>query len=228
MQPRSDDHASAPQPYGWPPGYDERGVKRPRRLRRWLLSIAVLALASPFLLIGSLLLAIYWQARTDQSRPVDAIVVLGTAQYNGVPSPDLKARLDEALAAYREGLAAYIVVTGGNMPGDAYTEAEAGQIYLTDRGVPGGAILMEDEGRDSWESMQGAARVLKQHGLKRVLLVSDGFHLFRLKLMARELGLTAYGRAASNSPIRQRSANEFNYVVREAAGSIVFEAQHAF
>lgn len=178
------------------------------------------------LLLGSLVFAIYRQARTDESRVVDAIVVLGTAQYNGRPSPDLKARLDEALDAYNQGYATYIVVTGGKQPGDAYTEAETGQIYLTDRGVPETAILMEEQGNDSWESMQGAARVLKERHLTRVLLISDGFHLFRLKLMAKELGLIAYARAASNSPIAPNSRNEFNYVLREAAGAIVFKLGH--
>jgi uncharacterized SAM-binding protein YcdF (DUF218 family) len=195
---------------------------------RWAITIAVTGIVAVGLLIGSLLAAIYWQARTDESRPVDAIVVLGTAQYNGKPSPDLKARLDEALAAYNQGLAPYIVVTGGKQAGDAYTEAETGEIYLTDRGVPESAILMEETGRDSWQSMQGAAGVLQAHHLKRVLLVSDGFHLFRLKLMARELGLTAYARAASTSPIKRNSRTELDYVIREAGGSIVFTLQHLF
>jgi uncharacterized SAM-binding protein YcdF (DUF218 family) len=76
--------------------------------------------------------------------------------------------------------------------------------------------------------MQGAAQVLNAKGLTRVLLVSDGFHLFRLKLMAKELGLKPYGRAASDSPIKRNSANELNYVIREAGGSIVFKLQHLF
>jgi uncharacterized SAM-binding protein YcdF (DUF218 family) len=193
---------------------------------RWAFVLVITGGLALAFFLGSLIAAIYWQARTDGSRPVDAIVVLGTAQYNGKPSPDLKARLDEALAAYKEGYAPYIVVTGGKLEGDAYTEAETGQIYLTDHGVPESAILMETEGNDSWQSMQGAADMLKQRGLKRVLLVSDGFHIFRLKLMARELGLTAFGRPASDSPIKRNSRNELDYVIREAGGAIVFEVQH--
>jgi uncharacterized SAM-binding protein YcdF (DUF218 family) len=149
-------------------------------------------------------------------------VVLGTAQYNGRPSRVLRARLDETLAAYREGVAPLVVVTGGGLAGDAFTEAEASRDYLVDRGVPEGAILLENEGGDSWESMQGAADLLESRGLSRVLIVSDGFHLFRLKVMARELGLDAVARPATGSPIRQNSGTEFDYVVREAGGIVLF------
>jgi uncharacterized SAM-binding protein YcdF (DUF218 family) len=178
-------------------------------------------LAPPFL-AGSLLVAVYWQARTDESRAVEAIVVLGAAQYNGRPSPVLRARLDRALAVWEAGLAPFVVVTGGRLAGDAFTEAEAGRDYLIEHGVPEAAILLENEARDSWESMQGVAGLLEARSLSRVLLVSDGFHLLRVKIMARNLGLTVYGTAAGDSPIRPWSANEFGYVVREVAGIAVF------
>jgi uncharacterized SAM-binding protein YcdF (DUF218 family) len=178
------------------------------------------------LLGASLLAAIYWQARSDQSGSVDAIVVLGTAQYNGRPSPALKARLDEVLLEYKAGMAPYIVVTGGKQPGDAFTEAEASRDYLIEHGVPESAILMESEGRDSWQSMQGAAEALEQIGAERILIVSDGFHLFRLKMMARELGFAPIARGAEASPIRPNSANELDYIVREAAATVVFLVSH--
>ena len=164
--------------------------------------------------------AIYVQARSNQSRPVDAIVVLGAAQYNGCPSPILKARLDEALAAYNEGVAPVIVVTGGRQSGDQFTEAEASRDYLVHHGVPENNILLEIKAHNSWQSMQGAANLLKDRGLKRVLLVSDGFHLFRVKLMAKDLGLKPYGRPAENSPIRQNSGRELSYAIREAGGVV--------
>jgi len=84
--------------------------------------------------------------------------------------------------------------------------------------VPDEAILLEDEGQDSWQSLQGVAELLDARGLSRILLVSDGFHLFRVKKMAHDLGLTAFATAAGNSPIRQGSGNEFGYMVREVGG----------
>lgn len=182
-----------------------------------LTAVFVLALI-PLLIAG----AVIWQARADEARRVDAIVVLGAAQYNGRPSNVLSARLDHALDLYERGFAPRIVVTGGKAEGDAYTEAESGYMYLEERGVPASAILMETEGRDTWTSMQGVADVLRDTDLHRILLVSDGFHLLRSELMARELGLEAYSSAAPDSPIRRWSGAELAHVIRETGGIVVF------
>ena len=200
----------------------KRRRSRVRETLKWLTAVLVFALLGPPLLAGSLLAAVYWQARTDETRPVEAIVVLGAAQYNGRPSPVLRARLDRALAVWAAGAAPLIVVTGGRMAADAFTEAEAGRDYLIEHGIPESAILMENEAHDSWESMQGVARLLEERGLSTVLLVSDGFHLLRVKIMARDLGLTAHGTAAGDSPIRAWGPSEFGYAVREVAGIAVF------
>lgn len=190
---------------------------------RWLLTATLFAGLAAALVGGGLLLAVLRQARLDQARPVDAIVVLGTAQWNGQPGPVLRARLDHALALYRRGLAPAIVATGGRAPGDAFTEAEAARDYLLEQGVPPGAILMENAGRDSWESMRGVAALLEgafgSPGAS-VLLVSDGFHLLRVKLMARDLGLAAYGSPAPDSPIRPGGPGELAYAVREVGGIV--------
>lgn len=164
--------------------------------------------------------AIYQQARTDAVQPAQAIVVLGTAQYNGWPGPVFQARLDHALDLWQQGLAPLIVVTGGKMPGDGYTEAEAAWAYLTNAGVPPEAIIMENAATDTWESMQGISAILQPLGITEVILVSDGFHLFRSRMMARDVGLHATGSAAASSPIRIGGGGEFSYVVREAAGVV--------
>ena len=166
--------------------------------------------------------AVYWQARTDEARPVDAIVILGAAQYNGRPSEVLEARLEQALSLWNQGLAPKIVVTGGKQAGDAFTEAETEANYLIERGVPEDAILYENRGRDTWQSMQGVEEVLRGTGVRSMLIVSDGFHLLRAKLMARDLGFTAYGSPAKNSPITPWSGDEFSYVIRETGGILVF------
>lgn len=187
-------------------------------IRPLLLTVVLAVAMIPLLIAG----AVIWQARTDETRPVDAIVVLGAAQYNGRPSNVLSARLDHALDLYERGFAPTIVLTGGKAEGDVYTEAETGNMYLQERGVPGSAILMESEGRDTWTSMQGVADVLRGTDIQRILLVSDGFHLLRSELMARELGLEPYSSAASDSPIRPWSGAELAYVVRETGGILAF------
>jgi uncharacterized SAM-binding protein YcdF (DUF218 family) len=195
-----------------------RGSRAGTWLRRTVLAIAALIPLTLLLTMAS----VYWGAHNDQARKVDAIVVLGAAQYNGLPSPVLEARLAHALALWDEGLAPRIVVTGGKMPGDAYTEAETEANYLIEHGVPAAAIIYENAGRDTWQSMQGVAAVLKGTGVHSLLLVSDGFHLTRTKLMARQLGFAAYGSPAPDSPIRPWSGDEFSYVIRETGGILAF------
>ena len=144
-----------------------------------------------------------WQAsRRDQARPVQAIVVLGAAQYNGRPSSVLKARLDHAYQLWKQKLSDKIVVTGGKQPGDRFTEAAASAAYLGSLGVPDADVLREVEGRNSWQSLAASAAFLKAQGRVTVLLVSDPFHNERIELMADELGLKPYVSPTRTSPIR--------------------------
>jgi uncharacterized SAM-binding protein YcdF (DUF218 family) len=143
-----------------------------------------------------------WRAaRADHARPSDAIVVLGAAQYDGVPSDVLAARLDHALLLYEEGIAPAIVVTGGRQEGDRFTEATAAATYLHNRGVPDDAILRETTGRSSWESLAASARFLEDRGMTRVVLVSDPYHAKRIDAIADEVGLDAVTSPTRTSPI---------------------------
>lgn len=186
------------------------------------MALALFLAAAVPLFVLSIAGAVIWQARIDQARPADAIVVLGAAQYNGRPSPVLRARLDHALRLYQEGYAPLLVVTGGKQPGDAYTEADAGEMYLTAHGVPKSALLMESQSHDTWDNLKGVQGQLRQRGAKRLLIVSDGFHVLRAKLMARKLGFTSYGSPAKDSPIRPWTLEEMGYVVRETGGILAF------
>ena len=140
-------------------------------------------------------------ARRDGARPSDAIVVLGAAQYDGVPSTVLKARLDHALMLYQDDIAPTIVVTGGRRSGDRFTEATAAATYLHERGVPDDAILRETTGESSWESLQASARFLVERGMTRVVLVSDPYHSARIDAIAGEVGLDAVTSPTLTSPI---------------------------
>ncbi len=192
---------------------DGRG--RRRSLRRALLAGALVLIA----ILGYYAVSLYqvWSTgRSDQARPVDAIVVMGAAQYDGEPSPQLAARLDHVVEMWPQGLAPLVVVTGGNQPGDRFTEAEASAAYLTERGVPPDAIVREDAGGNSYESLQGAARLLEERGLSSVLIVTDPYHALRSRLIAEDLGLTAY---VSPTPTSVVSGGEsFVRHLREAAG----------
>ena len=212
---------SPPAPTVAPPRQVVGARPRRRRAARWLPAVLLTAVVLAGGLICGTAAMVVMQARSDEARPVDAIVVMGAAQYNGRPSPVFAARLEHALALYERGLAPTIVVTGGKQPGDAYTEAEAAQAWLAERGVPVEAILLENAGRSTSGSIKAVPQLLPAEGTS-ILIVSDGFHLFRSELMFRDLGYQAYSSPAPDSPIRPWSPQELAYVVRETGGVLAF------
>ena len=154
-------------------------------------------------------------SQQDERRPVDAIIVLGAAQYNGRPSPVLRARLDHALGLYRDGLAPVVVVTGGVGLGDTTSEALVGKRYLAAHGIPVTALIAQPQGRTTMASMTAVAQWLRRRGLRRVLLVSDAFHMFRLRLEARRTALEAYTSPTESSPISENPVLELRYLFAE-------------
>lgn len=187
--------------------------------RNWPRRVVVGVIASMVLAIAYYAVTLYQvhsTGRSDQNRAVDAIIVMGAAQYDGRPSPQLAARLDHAADLWSAGIAKVVVVTGGNQLGDRFTEAGASANYLIDRGVPADAILQESHGHSSYASLDGVATLLRQRGLFRVLLVSDPFHSLRSRLIAQELGLVAYVSPTRTSPVRGNAATARE--MQEAAG----------
>ncbi|MEY3148371.1 MAG: hypothetical protein RL688_1590 [Actinomycetota bacterium] len=147
---------------------------------------------------------------------VDAIVVMGAAQYDGRPSPQLQARLDHVVELWNQGVAPTVIVTGGNQPGDRFTEAESSTNYLVEYGVPVAVILAEDTGHSSWESLQNVAALASERGITRIVLVSDPYHTLRVRLMAEELGFQAYTSSTQTGPVK--GWNNFKRHLQEAAG----------
>lgn len=143
---------------------------------------------------------VWLTSRRSEARPAPAAIVMGAAQYDGVPSPDLAGRLEEVDELWRQHLIPLIVVTGYKEPGDQYTEAEASETWLVAHGVPAHAIV-EVGGDDSWANLSLAADALHQRKIDRVLIVSDGFHEARCLAIATNVGLTAWPVPASDSPI---------------------------
>jgi uncharacterized SAM-binding protein YcdF (DUF218 family) len=167
----------------------------------------------------------YAQVRTtasaDDPRASDAIVVMGAAQWDGRPSPVLAARLDQAVALYDRGVAPFVVVTGGKQPADRFTEAGVAREYLEEQGVPAAAILSEDRGRTSWESLQAVDVLLGERALTSVVLVSDPYHSLRIRSMARSLGLDAVTSPTRTSPEPDVGRHEFGETAAVALGRII-------
>jgi uncharacterized SAM-binding protein YcdF (DUF218 family) len=155
-------------------------------------------------------------------READAILVLGAAQYNGRPSPVLRARLDHALDLHRRGLAPRLIFTGGVGTGDTLSEAEVSRRYAVRHGVADSLILTERRGETSAESVVAAASLMHAHGLRTALVVSDSYHMMRLDLLARRAGIRPYRAPAPDAPIdRAPRQTRMRYVLRE---SVLFPA----
>jgi uncharacterized SAM-binding protein YcdF (DUF218 family) len=184
-----------------------------RSLGRWI-RIGVLVLVP--VVWTSLVLAVILYGRRDDARPASAIVVLGAAQYVGRPSPVLRARLDHALELWKQGLASKIVLTGGTGVGDTTSEAAVGARYVRARGVPDSAIVLENEGMTTSQSLDGVAALLSGEPDKRVILVSDPFHMLRLTILARQLGLEPYSSPTRTSPISSNPLERSKYVLSES------------
>lgn len=132
-------------------------------------------------------------ATTDQRRHTNAIAVFGAAEYDGRPSPVLRARLDHALTLYNDGYAPLIITLGGNTAGDSHSEGGVGHDYLLSHGVPERQIIGETRSNDTSESATRLAAIARENHLRSVLVVSDGTHLFRIEQLCRAQGLVVYG-----------------------------------
>src|SRR5215831_1180017 len=151
----------------------------------------------------------------DEARAADAIVVLGAAQYNGRPSPVLKARLDHALELYKRQMAPAIITTGSYGPDPNFSEAEVGRKYLVQNGAEVADIVTEQGSGTTYDSIRAVSGLLKAKGWTSALVVSDGFHLYRAKQMFADNGIVAYTSPAPNSPIEVAASQRFWHSIRE-------------
>jgi uncharacterized SAM-binding protein YcdF (DUF218 family) len=188
-------------------------AKHAVKIVRRMLTVAVVAMFALWVISATAVLV--WASR-DEARPAQAIVVLGAAQYAGKPSPVLRARLDHALDLWNRHLASLLILTGGTGSGDTTSEAAVGRTYARKHGVPDSAILVENEGRTTSESMRAVAGMLEVRGLQTALLVSDPFHMLRLRILARRFGFTPYTSPTQTSPISPNREERWKYIFSES------------
>ena len=201
-----------PGPADAAPPVPRRRAPLPVRIVRGLVKLALFLVACWALSIAS----IHLWGRRNEARRADAIVVLGAAQYDGRPSPVLKARLDHAVRLYQRGVAPVLIMTGGQAPGDTVSEAVVSRRYAIRQGVPAAAILTEREGLTTLESMRSVSRLMRTRNLKTAVLVSDPFHMLRLKLLAKRVGFQGYTSPTRTSPISRNQAEERKHLIRES------------
>ena len=189
-----------------------------------IIRIALVALLVLLAYPAWLAFQIWDQSHNDENRSADAIVVLGAAQYDGEPSRVFQARLDQAEYLYTEGLAPTVIVTGGKQAGDRFTEAEAGEMYLTELGISPERILGETEGSTTLESLEAVRAMADEQGIETILLVSDPLHLERIKRMAMDLGFEeAFTSYASYERLNRSTATKLRELAHEVTALLIYE-----
>lgn len=159
-------------------------------------TVGTLIVLLPVLLLGYLLYLseqIREQSTIDEAQGADVIIVLGAAEYRGRPSPVLQARLDHALSLYRRGLARYVLTTGGAGGDPVYTEGGVGRAYLVRHGIPSEATLVEPAGATTAQSLDAAVEIMRRENLHSCIVVSDGYHIYRVKRLLQERNVQVYG-----------------------------------
>ncbi len=191
-------------------------------MRRDLSRLVLALVAAATILTGYAAFRIWEQGDHDERRLVDAIVVLGAAQYNGTPSPVFRARLEHAISLYHAGYADVIFMTGGKAEGDRTTEAAAARDFAVANGVPPSAILLEDEGRTTLESLRTVGTVLREGRSTSALFVSDRAHMLRVLRIAQDEGLEAFGSPTTTSPTDATFGHRFEATTHELAALAVY------
>lgn len=175
---------------------------RKRRGRRGVLGWAWRLLLLLALWLVAVASYIVWVGERDQAAPADAIIVLGAAAYDARPSPVFAERIRHGIDLYRRGLARHLIFTGGFGKGARFSESQVAQRYALKHGVPKQAILIETRSRTTQQNLQQAAALMKAHGFKRAIIVSDPLHMARALRLAREAGIDALGSSTPTSRFR--------------------------
>ncbi len=208
-----------------PPERDDR-LGFAGTLARWTRRTLVGAIVIAVLLVGGTAVRVWQVARINDTRPADAIVVLGAAQYSGVPSSVFEARLEQAAKLYDRGVAPVVVTVGGKQVGDLYTEAASGKKYLISRGVPADAIIAVEEGADTLRSIEGVARVMGENSMTSAVLVSDPWHSLRTRTMARDAGIDSWTAPTRQGPAVFTRESQIHGIARETGALLWYQLTH--
>ena len=162
------------------------------------------------------------QSSADEASPADVIIVLGAAEYRGKPSPVLQGRLNHALVLYLKKLAPYVLTTGGAGGDPTFTEGEVGRAYLVQHGVPSEAILVEPEGATTAQSLDASVEIMRRMNLHSCIVVSDGYHIYRVKRLLQAQNIKAYG--SPRPPAGSLTPRELRWLYfRQAIGFLLWQ-----
>jgi uncharacterized SAM-binding protein YcdF (DUF218 family) len=189
---------------------------------KWIVAIALLiAVAFVSFEVARVAREIQSVSQVDEAQPADAIIVLGAAEYRGHPSPVLEARLNHALLLYLKGMAPRVITTGGAGGDPVFTEGSVSRTYLAQHGVPPEAIVVEREGESTAQSVAAVAEIMRRMNLKSAIVVSDGYHIFRVKKMLESSGVKVYGSPRPSIPEGEWRARWQD--IRQAIGYLLWK-----
>lgn len=183
---------------------------RKRSAGRWILLITALAALTWYAVVCTLVARQQWR---DETRPADALVVFGAAEYAGKPSPVFRARLDHAYELWERHIAPYIITTGGYGGDPKFSEGGVGRDYLVRRGVPEDRVIAETQSPNTDTSAERVATIMAVNGMHSCVAVSDPYHIFRIKSMLAHNGIVAYGSPWAEV---QSPAQRLGSILREA------------
>jgi uncharacterized SAM-binding protein YcdF (DUF218 family) len=189
-------------------------------MKRTVLNLAVAAVCAAMLATAWFATQVERQATRDEAHPADIILVLGAAEYRGRPSPVLRARLNHALDLYRQRMAPRILTTGGAGGDPVFTEGSVGRDYLTAQGVPPEDVVVEGEGSTTVASIALAGEIMRRMGMRSAIVVSDGYHIYRVKKMLERDGMTVYGSPRAER-VRDNLQERWNYI-KQAVGYMLW------
>jgi uncharacterized SAM-binding protein YcdF (DUF218 family) len=159
---------------------------------RWRLLVVWIVLGVTAVYFLLICFEIVWQSRRDEAQPADAIIVFGAAEYSGRPSPVFRARLDHAITLYSRGLAPYLIITGGAGRDPQFSEGGVGRDYLATRGIGERHLIAETQGENTAESAERVAVIMRANNMRTCVVVSDPYHLYRIKKLMQRQGITTY------------------------------------
>lgn len=189
-------------------------------LTKKIVGVVSILIAVGLVIYVGLVVKIYSYINVDERQNSDVIVVMGASQWNGQPSPVFKARLDHAFLLYQEGLASKLILTGGVGSGEIKSESQVGKNYLLRKDVKEQDIIIEEIGHTSWQSLNQIVSIMKKEDLDSAIVVSDGFHIMRLKRMMKDLGIKSYFSSVADGPIGKLS--ELKYVLRDVRAYLLY------
>jgi uncharacterized SAM-binding protein YcdF (DUF218 family) len=190
-----------------------------KRITVWLCLLPTITLLGYLFYVAD---RIERQSMVDESQPADVILVMGAAEYRGKPSPVLKGRLDHAYVLYLKHMAPYILTTGGAGGDPNFTEGEVARAYLVTHEVPAEAIITEAVGSTTVQSLDAAIETMRRMGLHSCIVVSDGYHIYRVKRVLQAQGIKVYG--SPRPPAGSLKLNELRWLyLRQAVGFMMWQ-----